>query len=45
MKKAYGYKVIRQLLSNGADVDSTDNEKSTPLHFAAERRHIEIIRE
>ncbi|KAL2868374.1 ankyrin repeat domain-containing protein [Aspergillus lucknowensis] len=37
-------KIIRFLLSSGADVHARDDEDRTPLHYAAEARHVAAIR-
>jgi ankyrin repeat protein len=34
--------VIRELLSNGANVDIADNDGQTLLHLAAESGHVDV---
>ena len=35
--------IVSSLIKNGADVNSRDKEKNTPLHWASSRRHIKTV--
>jgi len=37
--------MLRELLNNGANVNTADKDGSTPLHIADQEGHIELVRE
>ncbi|KAI5886746.1 ankyrin, partial [Schizophyllum commune H4-8] len=38
-------RLARVLLDAGANIDSRTNSGSTPLHYAAQGRHLDVVRE
>ena len=42
--RSAGNAALRQLLADGADVNARNKFGDTPLHFAAQRKHVEAVR-
>ena len=37
--------MVRELLNNGANVNTADKEVVTPLYIASQKRHFELVRQ